>query len=117
MVSIQHFSTYWSRPPEEFQFGLNDNYNVVLARVSGQLGLPVDCLYTCDKLSRIKQTGVLVTKHRVIAAVEHARVKGESGTLGNITGLAMQISDRRTDVRTDRQADGRTDRQTNCFIF
>ena len=85
MVSIQHFSTYWSRPPEEFQFGLNDNYNAVLAGISGQLGLPVDCLYTCDKLSKIKQIGVLVTKHRVIAASEHARVIDESGTLGNVS--------------------------------
>ena len=116
MVSIQHFSTYWSRPAEEFEFGLNDDYNAILAGISGRLGLPVHCLYTSDKLSKIKQAGVLSTKSRVIAAAEHDRVKEESGALGNIGYLTdMLIPDRQggdylltvMQIQADRH--GRTD--------
>jgi hypothetical protein len=80
-VYVQHFRAYWSRPAEEFKFSLNYDYNAILREISDRLGLPVDCLYTSDKLSKIKQTRVLSTKSRVIAAAEHDRVKEESGSL------------------------------------
>jgi hypothetical protein len=82
-VYVQHFRAYWSRPAEEFKFSLNYDYNAILREISDRLGLPVDCLYTSDKLSKIKQTRVLSTKSRVIAAAEHDRVKEESGSLGD----------------------------------
>ena len=101
VVSIQHFSTYWSRPVEKFEFGPDDNYNAILAGISGQLGLPVHCLYTSDKLSKIKQTGVLSTKNRVIAAAEHDRVKEESGALGNIGYLTADARQTRRRLSAD----------------
>ena len=81
-VSIQHFRTYWTRPPKEFEFALNANYDAILDEVSRRLELPVHCLYTSEKLSKIRQTGVLVTKNRVIAASKDDKIrKEECGTL------------------------------------
>jgi hypothetical protein len=91
---VQHFDSYWSRPLEEFEFGVSDDYDAILEGVSRRLGQRVDALYTCDKLSKIKQTGVLVTKHRVIAAAENTNIRDELGSLGDI---------RSADIVTDRQ--------------
>jgi hypothetical protein len=94
VIFVQHFDSYWSRPLEEFEFGVSDDYDAILEGVSRRLGQRVDALYTCDKLSKIKQTGVLVTKHRVIAAAENTNIRDELGSLGDI---------RSADIVTDRQ--------------
>jgi hypothetical protein len=83
VIFVQHFDSYWSRPLEEFEFGVSDDYDAILEGVSRRLGQRVDALYTCDKLSKIKQTGVLVTKHRVIAAAENTNIRDELGSLVN----------------------------------
>jgi ankyrin repeat protein len=82
-IEVQHFNTYWDKPPVKMEFQATDDFNAIIRRISKQLDLPVHGLYTSDKMSRIKQTEVLQTKHknRVIAAAQDDPVNQESGPL------------------------------------